>query len=39
MYRRDIEKEWLDFKQVLLRYPEAFHPQLADRALFMRVFA
>jgi len=39
MYRRDIEKEWQDFKMVLLSYPETFNPQVADRTLFMRIFA
>lgn len=38
-YCRDIEKEWQDFKQVLTRHPEYFHPQLIDRGLFMRIFA
>jgi len=39
IYRRDIEKEWLDMKAVLEAYPQHFSPELVDRGLFMRVFA
>lgn len=38
-YKRDIEKEWQDIKNVLIRYPELFSPELVDRSLFMRIFA
>ena len=39
IYRRDIEKEWLDMKAVLEAYPQHFSPELVDRSLFMRIFA
>lgn len=38
-YKRDIEKEWQDMKNVLTRYSEHFDAQLVDRGLFMRIFA
>jgi hypothetical protein len=38
-YRRDIEKEYQDFKSVLTRYPETFNPELSERSFFMTIFA
>lgn len=38
-YKRDVELEWREVELVLLQYPQHFSVQLADRQLFMRIFA